>query len=175
MGPIWGWQDPGGPHVGPMNFAIWVTLVVHKYRIKKLIKLKQCVPWFKTSSIHYIYKYDGVEGRDFSEKMQSSIIVPIINIRLSHEWASYLKNGNPIPVKMVFILKQVHEDYIYISSDDIMISSMWDASFLTWNMTDSLLLLSTHKQLEMHMCLVRTVATDALVLKHQAISIHSSD
>ena len=25
MGPIWGWQDPGGPHVDPMNFAIWVA------------------------------------------------------------------------------------------------------------------------------------------------------
>ena len=24
MGPIWGRQDPGGPHVGPMNFTIWV-------------------------------------------------------------------------------------------------------------------------------------------------------
>ena len=23
MGPIWGRQDQGGPHVGPMNFAIW--------------------------------------------------------------------------------------------------------------------------------------------------------
>ena len=23
MGPIWGRQDPGGTHVGPMNFAIW--------------------------------------------------------------------------------------------------------------------------------------------------------
>ena len=23
MGPIWGRQDPGGPHVGPTNFAIW--------------------------------------------------------------------------------------------------------------------------------------------------------
>ena len=23
MGFIWGRQDPGGPHVGPMNFAIW--------------------------------------------------------------------------------------------------------------------------------------------------------
>ena len=23
MGPIWGRKDPGGPHVGPMNFAIW--------------------------------------------------------------------------------------------------------------------------------------------------------
>ena len=26
MGPIWGRQDPGGPHVGPMNFAIWVVM-----------------------------------------------------------------------------------------------------------------------------------------------------
>ena len=25
MGPIWGRQDPGGPHVGPMNFAICVA------------------------------------------------------------------------------------------------------------------------------------------------------
>ena len=23
MGPIWGGQDPGGLHVGPINFAIW--------------------------------------------------------------------------------------------------------------------------------------------------------
>ena len=23
MGPIWDRQDPGGPHVGPMSFAIW--------------------------------------------------------------------------------------------------------------------------------------------------------
>ena len=23
MGPIWGRQDPGGPHAGPMRFAIW--------------------------------------------------------------------------------------------------------------------------------------------------------
>ena len=26
MGPIWGRQDPGGPHVGPMNFAICVEI-----------------------------------------------------------------------------------------------------------------------------------------------------
>ena len=29
MGPIWGWQDPGGPRVGPMNFAIWVIMIIH--------------------------------------------------------------------------------------------------------------------------------------------------
>ena len=28
MGPIWGRQDPGGTHVGPMNFAIWVQSVI---------------------------------------------------------------------------------------------------------------------------------------------------
>ena len=27
MGPIWGRQDPGGPHVAPMNFAIWVIFI----------------------------------------------------------------------------------------------------------------------------------------------------
>ena len=27
MGPIWGRQDPGGPHFGPMNFAIWVVIL----------------------------------------------------------------------------------------------------------------------------------------------------
>ena len=32
MGPIWGWQDPGGPHVGPMNFCrlglVWCASAV---------------------------------------------------------------------------------------------------------------------------------------------------
>ena len=27
MGPNWDRQDPGGPHVGPMNFAIWGGLL----------------------------------------------------------------------------------------------------------------------------------------------------
>ena len=27
MGPIWRRQDPDGPHVGPMNFAIWEFLI----------------------------------------------------------------------------------------------------------------------------------------------------
>ena len=27
MEPIWGRLDPGGPHVGPMNFALWVVIL----------------------------------------------------------------------------------------------------------------------------------------------------
>ena len=30
MGPNWGRQDPGGPHVGPVNFAIWEVLLKKK-------------------------------------------------------------------------------------------------------------------------------------------------
>ena len=37
------------------------------------------------------------------------------------------------------------------------------------------LLFLTHKHMEMHGCILSTVATDALVLKHQAISIHSAE
>ena len=32
MGPIWGRQDPGGPHVGPMNFAIWGSVAVMTFK-----------------------------------------------------------------------------------------------------------------------------------------------
>ena len=28
MGPTWGWQNPGGPNVGPMNFAIRDAYVI---------------------------------------------------------------------------------------------------------------------------------------------------
>ena len=31
MGPIWGRQDPGGPHVGTMNFAIWGFLSLTEF------------------------------------------------------------------------------------------------------------------------------------------------
>ena len=29
MGPTWGRQDPGGPHVGPMNLAIWDGMLIN--------------------------------------------------------------------------------------------------------------------------------------------------
>ena len=34
MGPIWGQQDPDGPHIGPMNFAIWVEHRSAKYLVQ---------------------------------------------------------------------------------------------------------------------------------------------
>ena len=40
---------------------------------------------------------------------------------------------------------------------------------------DNIILGLTHTQLETHVCAFSTVMTDALVLNHQAISIHSTD
>ena len=38
MGPTWGRQDPGGPHVGHVNLAIWVLLQDNS-SIEKEVKL----------------------------------------------------------------------------------------------------------------------------------------
>ena len=43
IGPIWGRQDPGGPHVGPMNFAIWVKALMVTYLLLPLHQLTEFV------------------------------------------------------------------------------------------------------------------------------------
>ena len=48
MGPIWGQQDPGGSHVGPMRFAIWVATEVNLHSMINLIPNK-CYSYFHES------------------------------------------------------------------------------------------------------------------------------
>ena len=40
MGPTWGRQNPGGSHVGPMNFAIWAM-----FATDASTRYKPCVYW----------------------------------------------------------------------------------------------------------------------------------
>ena len=40
MGPIWGRQDPGGSHVGPMNFAIWERTLGKQAGMKQSFRLE---------------------------------------------------------------------------------------------------------------------------------------
>ena len=40
MGPIWGRKDPGGPHDGPMNFAIWVAICMAGAILIKRVELR---------------------------------------------------------------------------------------------------------------------------------------
>ena len=44
MGPIWGRQDPGGPQVGSMNFAIWVI-----WKMAAILSWPACVSILRPS------------------------------------------------------------------------------------------------------------------------------
>ena len=39
VGPIWGRQDPGGPHVGAMNFVIWVYNTSCRYILNQIYQV----------------------------------------------------------------------------------------------------------------------------------------
>ena len=51
----------------------------------------------------------------------------------------------------------------------------WYSQWWKFNLNDISISVLTLKHQEMHGCVVSTVATNALVLKHQAISIHNAD
>ena len=38
IGPIWGRQDPGGPHVDPMNFGIWGVNIKTDLQSNRIVK-----------------------------------------------------------------------------------------------------------------------------------------
>ena len=44
MGPIWGRQGPGGSHVGPMNFAIWVVYISYQSIMLPVLLAVYCHP-----------------------------------------------------------------------------------------------------------------------------------
>ena len=65
MGPIWGRQDPGGPHVGPMSLATWQVNAITGDDISLFVAMRQVatiysmydkqflVPMKDTVKLHY--------------------------------------------------------------------------------------------------------------------------
>ena len=45
MGPTWGRQDPDGPHVGPMNLAIWDVKCAHDISTIDNLELVLVIDW----------------------------------------------------------------------------------------------------------------------------------
>ena len=46
MGPIWGQQDPGGPHIGPMNLAIWAGIIIKFILILSILICFAFTVWY---------------------------------------------------------------------------------------------------------------------------------
>ena len=64
MGPTWGRQDPGGPHVGQVNLAIWdlflLALICHYLVIDKHVDMLHCVNNHRAGKCGFHYHYDDV-------------------------------------------------------------------------------------------------------------------
>ena len=72
MGPIWGRQDPGGAHVGPMNFAIWVLQSYFTSLVLGTSKLTLFLPY--------------LEARWFLIWTQTQAMRPL---ETAHHWATW--------------------------------------------------------------------------------------
>ena len=60
MGPIWGRQDPGGPHVIRMNFAIWDA--AHKLNAYQTHNSLGLNSMNTTGNKHFIYKLNIINA-----------------------------------------------------------------------------------------------------------------
>ena len=69
MGPIWGREDPDGPHVGPMNFAIWVA----------------------TDSCHRFYPYDFLISKNKIIGVANDELKPMLGLIPEDIFATYLQ------------------------------------------------------------------------------------
>ena len=52
MGPIWGRQAPGGPHVGPMNFVIWVEISFTNTEMGQVVEMIS--DWWQGSTYYVV-------------------------------------------------------------------------------------------------------------------------
>ena len=70
MGPIWGRQDPGGSHVGPMNFAIW-GVVLNSIVI---VQSDCCYAQVMTSQFSGSFKWHSIQSITQAIKIKSNQI-----------------------------------------------------------------------------------------------------
>ena len=67
MGPTWVLSAPEGPHVGPMNFAIWVVMGIHRpedypYKVPVILMVFSChgvLRWTADIGLVHMDSYKG--------------------------------------------------------------------------------------------------------------------
>ena len=115
MGPTWGRQDPGGPHVGPMNLAIldslfWISRYLHPHNDnsscwKSPIPLKRLFPPFE-----FIFSIIHDALHIFFAWSASSLQILVFescgyscNLALKYQNTYYkIQEGFPLYIKLTF-------------------------------------------------------------------------
>ena len=73
MGPTWDRQDPGGPHVGPMNFAIWdMCQISHELSYREVTQMYWHFYCSKYAKEHVLSGSEFPLGRKAVVKMVAS-------------------------------------------------------------------------------------------------------
>ena len=138
MGPMWGRQDPGGPHIGPKNLAIWG--VVPKHWLKMMILyyiFGESIYMWGTIVILYIF----TEGEDtifrpYSIYSQSIVVSPKRRIHGTF----VLISGNCLPMETFQTiwchatddkLIHSHPDLIIMQPKKHMLTLVFDIFYIT--------------------------------------------
>ena len=113
MEPIWGRQDPGGPHVGPMNFAIWGSIARATVRVFQIWKNKwrnfaQCY-WYDEWGGTHQYKYYNITAVDNTHssdpKCRLGIGLETVTAVARWESASGMQAGYAAPIFYFWLSK----------------------------------------------------------------------
>ena len=113
MGPIWGRQDPGGPHVGPMNLVIWVD---QYHACWRHITRQIARPWFnikmhcgdkmtvRSSYLHNRISYTGKMTSLYWKSLQDSWWLCMISTFFYTPLSFLSKHAQNISVQRVGIM-----------------------------------------------------------------------
>ena len=116
MGPNWGRQDPGGPHVGPMILAIWAHQMYlnmsHFFSTysKKLLEASNLIDIQRKMELYKAIFYCNVQGdRDPNYIKAESLQIELIAGGLSWEQQQYvMEKMQPNSWREVRILIEPH-------------------------------------------------------------------
>ena len=100
MGPIWGRQDPGGPHVGPMNLAIWAaikSLWPHGVRYFEYGFRYWPAPWQHQAITWTNVDMPSVNSSCIHYRVSFTLILKCIGFKFAYiNLQSYLPRGNEL-------------------------------------------------------------------------------
>ena len=117
MGPIWGRQDPGGPHGGPMSLAIWVVITLNRggycYNITVWGYFYDITVWqrlFSDAMNINLSHFIGMQSKalDYERRRWQYVLRPI-SLALSLDHSKKKKNGLLLAIYSVRLIIWRHD------------------------------------------------------------------
>ena len=106
MGPIWGRQDPGAPHVGPINFSIWVWIKMQQHCTSDCVHVRvKAGEWWEFTEVTQIFSFRYIRVTFFvNSAITSLLLITLLTlfcvlfecVYFPHNWAIFNLLGKSI-------------------------------------------------------------------------------